>query len=260
MNILQQRNYQRVFGTYPLHGKQATAVLSAALEIGYRAFDTAQMYGNEAQVGQALAASGIPRSELCVITKVHTENFSGDRFIASVERSLESLRLDQADLLLLHWPPAGSDILPSLELLVDARRRGLAAHVGVSNYTVDMIRRAVSAIGEPIATNQVEFHPLLNQETLLAAAAETGVPLSAYCSLARGEVFKHSVFGEIGEPYGKGAAQVVLRWIIQKGVAAITMSGNQEHMRDNYDIMDFALSSEDMARIDAMTSTNYRIY
>lgn len=259
MNLLYQGNYQRVFGTYPLVGEQAVAAVSAALAVGYRAFDTAQMYGNEQQVGEALAASSIERSQVCITTKVMPGNFAEGRFMASVEDSLRQLRVDWVDLLLLHWPPADGNIMPSLKLLAQAKARGLATHIGVSNYTAAMLRKACRALDVPLTTNQVEFHPLLNQRILLAAAAETGIPLSAYCSVARGEVFGHSLFAEIGKSYRKSAAQVVLRWIIQQGVVAITMSTNRQHMRANYDIMDFVLSSVDMARIDALTSVNRRI-
>jgi 2,5-diketo-D-gluconate reductase B len=122
-----------------------------------------------------------------------------------------------------------------------------------------MMRDAKSLIEAPIVTNQVEFHPLLNQDKLLAATAETGIPLSSYCSVARAEVFKYPDFAEIGEGYGKTAAQVVLRWILQKGVSINTMSTKVDNIRANFDIMDFTLSSVDMARIDSLTGTNYRI-
>jgi 2,5-diketo-D-gluconate reductase B len=250
---------QRAFGTYPLTGRACVEAIGAALEAGYRAIDTAQMYRNEADVGAALAGSGLPRDALFVTTKVHPDNFSADRFLPSVEASLKALRLDRVDLLLLHWPPAGGDVAPSLRLLSQARARGLAAHIGVSNYTVAMMRRARQVIDDPIVTNQVEFHPLLNQDRLLAGSAETGIPLSSYSSVARGKVFEYPLFAEIGAPYAKTAAQVVLRWILQKGVSVNTMSTRPENIRANFEVMDFTLSNVDMARIEALTHTNYRI-
>jgi len=209
--------------------------------------------------GAALAATGIARADLCINTKVHPDNFTEDRFIASVERSLKDLRVSQVDILLLHWPPVGGDIAPSLRLLQEALSRGLTRNIGVSNYTVQMMRDAKAIVDAPLVTNQVEFHPLLNQDKLLAGATETGIPLSSYSSVARGEVFKHPVFAEIGRGYGKSAGQVVLRWILQKGVSLNTMSTNPDNIRANFEIMDFTLSSIDMARIDAMTATGYRI-
>ncbi len=217
MNIYYQKTHQRAFGTFPLTGDVARSAILAAAEIGYRAFDTAQMYGNEAETGEALKTSGVPRDELCVTTKVHPDNFGEDKFIASVEQSLKELQINVVDVLLLHWPPIGGDIAPSLRLLEDAHKRGLAKNIGVSNYTVAMMKEAVRIVDAPIVTNQVEFHPLLNQGRLIAGANEAGIPLSSYSSVARGEVFKHREFAEIGEAYGKTAAQVVLRWIIQKG-------------------------------------------
>jgi len=148
---------------------------------------------------------------------------------------------------------------PSLRLLQQARDRGLARNIGVSNYTVAMLRTAREVLEAPIATNQVEFHPLLDQSRLMAGANELGVPLSAYCSVARGEVFKHPEFAEIGESHGKSAGQVVLRWILQKGVSINTMSTKPANIRANFDVMDFTLSNVDMARIDELTATNHRI-
>ncbi len=259
MNIYFEKTHQRAFGTYPLQGDDLTKALTTALEVGYRAVDTAQMYGNEAEVGDTLARCGIARDELCLTTKVHPDHFSEDRFMASVEASLKDLQTDYVDVLLLHWPPIGGDVAESLKLLQEALRRGLTRHIGVSNYTAQMMRDAKTIVDAPLVTNQVEFHPLLNQDKLLAAAAETGIPLSSYSSVARGEVFRYPDFAEIGKPYGKSAGQVVLRWILQKGVSVNTMSTNPVNIRANLDIMDFTLSSVDMARIDALTATNYRI-
>lgn len=217
------------------------------------------MYGNEAETGEALKATGISREDLCITTKVHPNNFGEDMFIASVERSLEALQVDWVDVLLLHWPPIDGDVAPSLRLLQAAHDRGLARNVGVSNYTIRMMRDARSIMSAPIVTNQVEFHPLLNQDRLLAGANELGIPLSSYCSVARGEVFNHPEFAEIGVAHGKTAAQVALRWIIQKGVSVNTMSTKPDNIRANFDIMDFALSSVDMARIETLTRTGHRI-
>ncbi len=258
-SICFQKNFQRAFGTWPLKGRDATDAVLIALETGYRAIDTAQMYHNELEVGIALHQSGIPRDELCVVTKVHPDNYTEALFLRSVERSLKDMRLDRVDILLLHWPPVGGAVEGPLALLQTAVDRGLASHIGVSNFTAAMMRTAAHVAKSPIVTNQVEFHPLLNQDILLAAALETGIPLSSYSSVARGEVFKHAIFAEIGLAYNKSAAQVVLRWILQKGVSINTMSSKRDNIRANYDIMDFTLSSIDMARIEELTRLNYRI-
>ncbi len=259
MTVYFQRNYQRAFGTFPLTGDTVRQAVEDAARIGYRAFDTAQMYGNEAEVGEALAGTGIAREDLCITTKVHPDNFDASRFIASVETSLKALRIDCVDVLLLHWPPGDGDIAPSLRLLEESLRRGLACAIGVSNYTVAMMHAAREIVDAPLVTNQVEFHPLLDQSVLLAGASQAGIPLSAYSTVARGEVFKHPEFAKIGSTYGVTAGQVVLRWILQKGVSINTMSTKPANIKANYDIMGFVLSHVDMARIDALTKTNHRI-
>lgn len=259
MTIYFEKTYQRSFGTFPLTGAVLHQAILDAAEIGYRAFDTAQMYANEVETGAALKEAGIDRDDLCVTTKVDVSNFSEAAFLPSVEQSLKKLQLDHVDVLLLHWPTPGGDIELSLKLLQKARDLGLATHIGVSNYTAQMMRDARAIVDAPLVTNQVEFHPLLNQDKLLAAAAETGIPLASYSSVARGEVFTYPLFAEIGADYGKTAGQVVLRWILQKGVSINTMSTKRANIAANFDVMDFTLSSIDMARIDAMTATNYRI-
>jgi 2,5-diketo-D-gluconate reductase B len=259
MNICFQKTYQRSFGTFPLKGEVLTQAIHAAIQVGYRAFDTAQWYGNEADTGAALKANGVNRADLCIATKVRPDLYAPADFMAAVEQSLRDLQVDQVDVLYLHWPPADGNIAPPLHLLQQALDRGLTRHIGISNFTARMMRDARSMVDAPIVSNQVEFHPLLNQSTLLAAATETGIPLSSYCSVARGEVFKYPLFGQIGAGYGKSAAQVILRWILQKGLSINTMSTKPANIRDNFDVMDFNLSSVDMARIEEMTATGYRV-
>ena len=259
MTIYFQQTFQRSFGTWPLRGEVLANALQAAIAVGYRAFDTAQGYGNEAETGAALAGSNVPRSQLCITTKVSPANFSKGRFIRSVEQSLRDLAVDQVDVLLLHWPPEGGDVAPSLGLLSEAYKLGLARNVGVSNYTIAMLKQAVAIVEAPIVTNQVEYHPLLDQSRLMAGAVALGVPLASYCSVARGEIFKYPLFAEIGAANGKSAAQVVLRWILQNGVSLNTMSTNPVNIAANFNIMDFSLSSVDMARIAALTATGLRI-
>ncbi len=259
MNIYFQNTNERSFGTFPLKGSQLRTSIEAAANAGYRSFDTAQMYENEADTGAALSGLGLPREAICVTTKVHPDNFGDSAFLPSVEESLKRLKLDYVDVLLLHWPPIGGDIAPSLRLLRQAWEKGLTRNIGVSNYTAQMMRDAVKIVDAPLVTNQVEFHPLLNQDVLLSAANETGIALSSYCSVARGEVFKHMIFSEIGKTYGKSAAQVVLRWILQKGVPINTMSTKAANIEANFNVMEFTLSSRDMSRIDEMTKTGYRI-
>jgi len=253
------RSFQRSFGTYPLTGDELTSVLRDAFSIGYRAIDTAQSYHNEADVGRAVAEASIPREELCITSKVKPANFDRELFIPSVERSLTALGTEYLDVLLLHWPPKDGDVRPSLELLQRAKDLGLTRNIGVSNYTSKMMKLAKETIDGPIVTNQVEFHPLLDQSKLLVAAYALDIPLSSYCSVARGSIFKYDLFSKLSHTYGKDAGQIALRWILQKGVPINTMSTNPAHMRKNFDVMDFTLSSIDMARIDTLTAVNLRI-
>lgn len=259
MNPLFRRSLGRLFGTYPLKGDVLASAVTSALEVGYRAFDTAQMYGNERGLGDVLASSGKPLRDLYIITKVHPDNFTEERFLTSVENSLRDLRMSKVDLLLLHWPAMGGDVAPSLRLLERAHKEGYAAEIGVSNYTAGMMRKAQQTISTRIAANQVEFHPLLDQSKLLAAANETGIPLCSYSAVARGEVFKHALFSELASAYDKTAAQIVLRWILQKGVVVNSMSTKPDNIRANWNITDFTLSSIDMARIDALNAVNFRV-
>lgn len=259
MSIYFQKSFQRSFGTFPLKNNSLQSAINVAAEVGYRAFDTAQMYANEADTGEALAKLDISRSDLCITTKVHPSNYAEAAFLPSVEQSLKDLQVDNVDVLLLHWPPKDGDIVPSLKLLAKAKTAGLARNIGVSNYTAQMMRDATAIIDVPLITNQVEFHPLLNQDALLTAAADTGIPLSSYCSVARGKFSEIPDFAQIAARYEKTPAQIVLRWSLQKGVSINTMSTNPMNIKANFDIMNFTLSSVDMARIDALTTMNLRL-
>lgn len=259
MSIYFKSCFDRGFGTYPLTGRQLTEAVRVAAKVGFRAFDTAQMYGNESDTGTALRATGLDRDHLCITTKVAPENFDPARFLPSVEQSLRDLHVDYCDVLLLHWPPADGAIARPLDLLQEAQARGLTRHIGISNFTARMMRKARDHLDGPLACNQVEFHPLLDQSILLETAQETGIPLSSYSSVARGEVFRYPFFEKIGQTHGKSAAQVVLRWILQKGVSLNTMSTKPENIAANFDVMDFALSADEMGKIDELTKTNYRV-
>jgi 2,5-diketo-D-gluconate reductase B len=254
-----EKSFERSFGTYPLKGEELAAALRVAVSVGYRSIDTAQMYGNEADIGALLSELSIRRTDLCITTKVHPDNVAESAFFSSIEKSLRDLRVDYVDVLALHWPPLDGGVAAPLGLLEKAQRIGYARAIAISNFTASMMRAALRAIETPLVANQVEFHPLLNQDALLTAAAETNIPLTSYCSLARGEIFKYPIFKEIGGAYGKSAAQVALRWILQQGVPINTMSTKPENIARNFDLMDFILSSIDMHRIGSMKAINYRV-
>ena len=245
-------------GTYPLRGSEALRAVTAAVEIGFRHIDTAQMYGNERDIGRAIAVCGVPRNELYVVTKVDPGNLGPSRFSSSVARSMQDLG-GPADLLLIHWPPPENDFDATVDRLIAEKEKGMAANVGVSNFSVSMMQRAQQRAKGAIICNQVEFHPLLDGGPLLAAATETGIPLAAFCTLARGEILKYPLLAEIGSAHGKTAAQVGLRWTLQKGVALTTMSTSFANIRANFEIMNFALSVDEMARIDTLNTVNHRI-
>jgi 2,5-diketo-D-gluconate reductase B len=247
------------FGTWELRGETARRLVEAALEIGYRHVDTAQMYGNEAEVGAAIRASGLGRSELFVTTKVWPDRFRKGDLERSVEESVSRLGFEQ-DLVLLHWPSAEVPLAETVEALNAAAERGLARHVGVSNFTTAMIDEAARLSARPLVNNQVEYHPFLGQEPVLAKCRERGMSLTAYCPLARGRVFKDATLARIGAAHGKGPGQVALRWLVQQeGVVAVPRSSSEAHARTNFEVFNFALSEDEMGEIAALAAPRGRI-
>jgi 2,5-diketo-D-gluconate reductase B len=248
------------FGTWPLSGGEARACVSTALEVGYRHIDTAQSYGNEADVGAAVATSRLPRGDVFVTTKVDPGNFSESRFLPSVRESLDKLGLAEVDLLLIHWPPLTG---PSIEEVTDrlngAAEAGYARLIGISNFTAAMVERAVLRSARPLAIDQIEFHPLLDQSKLKAACTKKGLALSAYCPLARGAVLGNPAIAAIAEAHGQSEAAVVLRWIIQQGVVALPMTTKRANAIGNLEALSFSLTEDEMARISALTKANRRV-
>ncbi len=253
------QGFERAFGTFPLKGDELATALITALDVGYRAIDTAQMYKNEKTIGSVLSTSRIKRNDLLVTSKVPIDQFDAQHFIPSVKQSLEDLQLDNLDVLLLHWPPANGKIEASVEQLLIAKQNGLTKHIGVSNYTSVMLEQLVQFSDETFVCNQVEFHPLLDQSKLLQASNKTGIPLSSYCSVARGKALEDPVIVDLAEKYQRTPGQIVLKWILQKGLSINTMSTNPDNIRANFNLLDFNLSNVDSARIDALGRHNYRI-
>ncbi len=247
------------FGTYPLTGRTAREAVAMALDAGYRHVDTAQMYENEAAVGAGLRDSGLPRSEIYVVSKVLPEHYGAARFADSVKQSLDDIGVDRLDLLLLHWPPAEAEFDTVLDRLIQAREDGHCRAIGVSNFTIAMMERACARSPAPIVTNQVEFHPLLDQSSLQAAADRLGVTLSAYCALARGEAIRHPTVQEVARSLDRTPAQIVLRWIVQQGVVAVSMTTKPANAAANLEAMDFELSDEAMAHLSALRALNHRL-
>lgn len=243
------------FGTYKVAPEDTYDAVSRALEVGYRHIDTAQMYGNEAEVGAALEASGIAREDLFVTTKVDNSNHEPERAAASIERSLEDLRTDYVDLLLVHWPlPTlyGGDVALPWPALEDAFTAGRARAIGLSNYEREHIEavRDVATVAPHVL--QVEAHPFLPNATLRDYAQGLGMVFEAWSPLARGRAVTEATLIEIGTQLGVSPAQVALRWALDRGHVVFPKTLNRERMAANFDVFSFSLSPEQSARIDAL--------
>jgi diketogulonate reductase-like aldo/keto reductase len=248
------------FGTYELQGKTAADMVEAALGIGYRHIDTAQAYDNEEAVGVGIAASGLPREEIFLTTKVSPSRFRPNELQRSLDESLARLETPYVDLLLLHWPNPDMPLKDTMAALNDMRRIGRARHIGVSNFPSAMVDEAIRFSDEPLAVDQVEYHPLLAQGRLLNALHGHGMGLTAYSPLAQGRVFNDETLTGIGQAHGKTAGQVALRWLIQQdGVCAIPRSSSIDHARSNFDIFDFELSPDEMRKIHKLSLGRRRL-
>ena len=248
------------FGTFQLEPAVARARVRDALVTGYRHIDTAQIYDNEEAVGAGIRDSGVAREEILVTTKVWVDRFRDGDLQRSAEESLKRLGLDDVDLLLLHWPNPDVPLAESVGALNDARRRGLTRHIGVSNFTVALVREAVAESDAPLVTNQVEYHPYLAQDALREELARQDMALTAYCPLGQGRIFHEGVIRRIARTHGKEPGQVVLRWQYeQPGVAAIPRTSKAERVHSNFDIFDFELSDSEMGEIACLARADGRI-
>jgi len=237
------------FGTWQITGREATASTAAALEAGYRHLDTATIYGNEAQVGRALADSGLERDDVFVTTKCPPD-LAGQE-LDTIKRSLDLLGTDHVDLWLIHWTPAEGVGLDMWERFVEARELRLARDIGVSNYRAEQIDELVDGTGVKPAVNQIKWSPLLFKPHVLAQHRERGIALEGYSGL-RGGTLEDGTVAEIAAHHGRTPAQVVVRWHLQHGVIAIPKSTKPERIRSNADVGGFVLSDDDMARLDAL--------
>lgn len=248
------------FGTHELQGATAADMVDAALGIGYRHIDTAQAYKNEAAVGAGIAASGLPREDVFLTTKVWPDRFAPGQLQRSVDESLARLDTPYVDLLLLHWPNPEVPLEETLDALNDMRRIGRARHIGVSNFTTDLLEEAVRLSDEPLAVNQVEYHPFLAQDEVLDAARRHGLGLVAYSPLAQGLVFGNDALAGIAEAHGKSPGQVALRWLVQQdAVCAIPRTSSVDHARTNFEIFDFELTGDEMEAIDQLSRKRQRL-
>jgi 2,5-diketo-D-gluconate reductase B len=247
------------FGTSSL-GKSAAELVAIALRLGYRHIDAARKYGTERGVGDGIRASGVPRQEIFLTTKVSHENLRPAEFARSVETSLGELQVDYVDLLLIHWPNPQIPMTDLMGTLAAAKREGLTRHIGVANFTVKLLDGAVATCPEPLVTNQVECHPYLDQTRMIAALTRHGMVLTAHCPLARGRLMDDPVLAEIAHERKKTLAQIALRWLVQQEIISpIPRSSNPARIAENLDVFDFRLTAEEMDRISALKRPNGRV-
>lgn len=248
-------------GTWTLKGDQCAELVAAAIDVGYRHIDTAAMYANEDAVGRGIAGSGIARDDIFVTTKVWWTDIAPGDLERSAEQSLARLGLDHVDLLLIHWPNPRIPVADSIGALNRVRERGLARNIGVSNFTTALLDEALRASDAPLVADQVEYHPMLNQDKVHAACRKAGMAMVSYCPLYRGgALFDRPEIVGPARRLGKAPAQVVLRWHVQQdGVVAIPRTTRRERLAENLAVFDFELDAAEMDAISALSSANSRI-
>lgn len=247
-------------GTWQLRGDEATRIVARALAEGYSHIDTARMYGNEMAVGKGIAEADVPRERVFLTTKVWPDDFRGGDFAAAVDDSLRQLDTDYVDLLLLHWPSPTVPLEETMAALTLAAEQGKARHVGVSNFTISLFREAERLAGVPIVCNQVEFHPFIAQERLRLYLESEGRALTAYCPLAKGQVFREPVLRRIGETHGASPAQIALAWeLSHPNVAVIPKTATPARLAENLAALNIPLSDEEKMEIAALGSPRGRM-
>jgi 2,5-diketo-D-gluconate reductase B len=242
-------------GTFRLQGQVVIDSVRNGLELGYRALDTAQIYGNEADVGEAVAASGVRRDDLFLTTKIWVDNYAQDKLVPSLEASLAKLRTDYVDLTLIHWPAPGNGVPLEayMTALAEAKEKGLTRQIGISNFNIELTRQAIAAVGkDAIATNQIELSPYLQGRKLVDFLQQEGIHVTSYMTLAYGKVLGDPVIGAIAQRHQATPAQVVLAWALQRGYSVIPSSTRRENLASNLLAQTLRLSDEDMAQIAAL--------
>jgi 2,5-diketo-D-gluconate reductase B len=250
-------------GTMTLMDAVCVEAVETAIRLGYRHIDTAERYRNETKVGEGLRrglrVAGLAREEVFVTTKVFHDRLAAADFERSLEQSLRDLELSWVDLLLIHWPNPKVPLKETLDVLCKAKRDGRAKHVGVANFTTSLLQHAVKLASEPLVTNQIEVHPFIDQDKVLAACRAHGLAVTAYCPLARGQVPGNDVLARIGKAHGKTSAQIALRYLVQHGIIPIPRTSNPDHLAANLAIFDFTLSDVAMTEIAGLKQTGLRV-
>lgn len=242
-------------GTFRLKDQVAIDSVTTALSLGYRAIDTAQIYGNEAEVGRAIEASGVPRAEVFITTKVWKDHSAADKVVAGLKDSLARLRTDRVDLTLIHWPSkhGAVPLADTLIALMEAKKQGLTTQIGVSNFTVALMEQAIAIAGPgQIATNQVELSPYLQNQTVVDFAARHGIHITSYMTLAYGKVLHDPVLTAIAQRHGATTAQVALAWAMQLGYSVIPSSTQRVNLASNFEAQKLRLSDTDLREIAAL--------
>lgn len=241
------------YGTYKVAPPDAYRAVREALEVGYRHIDTAEMYGNEAQVGAAIADSGLPRDEVFITSKLNNPYHEPQAAREAFAKTLDDLRIEQIDLFLIHWPMAKTtNYVETWQTMLEFEADGRCRAVGTSNFQEHHLRAIIDATGVAPALNQVELHPYLAQRPLVALHAELGIVTASWSPLARGVLLQDPVVCELAEQVGRTAAQVVIRWHLHHGLVVIPKSAHRERMIQNADVFDFELSAQQMASLDAL--------
>ena len=245
-------------GTWALRGRDCARLTEQAIRLGYRHIDTAQMYDNEREVGEGVRASHL-RSEVMVTTKVQPTLLAPHDLERSVKESLARLQLDVIDLLLIHWPNPRVPLAETLGAMAKMKREGYTRQIGVSNFTVALLEEANKVSTEPLVCNQIECHPFLNQDKVIAGCRKYGIAVVAYSPIARGNAVGDKLLEKIGKAHGKSAAQVCLRWLTQQGIVVIPRTSKLERLEENFALFDFKLSDSEMREIAGLARRGGRI-
>jgi diketogulonate reductase-like aldo/keto reductase len=245
-------------GTWELRGDVCVRMVAEALRLGYRHIDTAEMYGNEEAVGEGIRQSGIARSETFVTTKVWHTHLERASLLRALKESLSKLKLDYADLYLIHWSNPSVPLAETIGALNEAKKQGLTKYIGVANFTVALVQQAAKLSKAKLVNDQIEMHPYLDQSKVVAECKRQGMSVTAYSPIVKGAATKDETLQKIGAAHGKSAAQVSLRFLVQQGIVVIPRTSKPERLSENAAIFDFQLSDAEMKAIRGLADPNGR--